>query len=380
SVVIGNHKAIGERANQQPSSALIGEGRACCSLDPACCRIAHVPLRLTAGRINHRRQELAGKMPATASRMLALPIAYGDYSVTLLSRVNEEKQTTDRYTLADLERWSEITREIDPPIRLGVFGDPVAHSLSPQMQNAALRAFEINMQYARFHIRANELRSALRFIHELDFVGINLTVPHKVVGLAQIDVADESASRCGAVNTLRLHGEKLIGANTDAEGFSRAVRSEFSIDLRDLRVMILGAGGGTGHAIAWQCALENCERLVLVNRTSAKTSAIVDRLRPFFAEPRVLGPVARLEAVGWDETAMRAQLADIDLIVNTTPLGINPSDPAPIPARLLLPHHIVFDCVYRPSKTALLRAADEAGARGANGLSMLLYQGALSFS
>ena len=184
-----------------------------------------------------------------------------------------EQSITDRYTLADLERWGEITRDVDPPIRLGVFGDPVAHSLSPQMQNAALRAFEINMQYARFHIRANELRSALRFIRELDFVGINLTVPHKIAGLTQIDVADESASRCGAVNTLRLHENKLIGSNTDAEGFSRAVRSEFSIDLRDLRVMILGAGGGTGHAIAWQCALENCERLVLVNRTPAKTSA-----------------------------------------------------------------------------------------------------------
>jgi len=291
-----------------------------------------------------------------------------------------EQSTTDRYTLADLERWSEIARDINPPIRLGVFGNPVAHSLSPQMQNAALRAFEIKMQYARFHIRVNELRSALRFVRELDFVGINLTVPNKIAGLTQLDVADESASRCGAVNTVCLRDKKLVGSNTDAAGFSRAVRSEFSMDLRDLRVMILGAGGGTGHAIAWQCALENCERLVLVNRTPAKASAIEERLRRFFAEARVLGPVARLEAVRWDETAIRAQLADIDLIVNATPLGMNPSDPAPLPARLLAPHHIVFDCVYRPSKTALLRAADEAGARGANGLSMLLHQGALSFS
>ena len=294
--------------------------------------------------------------------------------------MEEEDKTTDRYTLADLERWSDITRHADPPIRLGVFGDPVAHSLSPQMQNAALRAFEIHMQYARFHIRPNELRAALGFVRELDFVGINLTVPHKVVGLTQIDVADESASRCGSVNTVRLHDKKLIGSNTDAEGFSRAVRTEFSIDLRDLRVMILGAGGGTGHAIAWQCALQNCERLVLINRTATKTNALIDRLQPFFVEPRVLGPVARLQAVPWEETAVRAQLADVDLIVNATPLGMNPSDPAPIPARLLAPHHIVFDCVYRPAKTALLRAADEAGARGANGLSMLLHQGALSFS
>jgi shikimate dehydrogenase len=294
--------------------------------------------------------------------------------------VNEEQQTMDRYTLADLENWSEITRNVDPPIRLGLFGDPVAHSFSPQMQNAALRALEIKMQYGRFHIRVNELRSAVSVLRNLNFVGINLTVPHKIAGLTQIDVADESASRCGAVNTLRLHENKLIGSNTDAEGFSRGIRSEFSIDLRDLRVMILGAGGGTGHAIAWQCALENCERLVLVNRTPAKTSAIVEQLRPFFAGPRVLGPVARIESVPWNESALRAQLADVDLIVNATSLGMNPSDPAPIPARLLAPHHIVFDCVYRPTKTALLHAAHEAGARSANGLSMLLHQGALSFS
>src|SRR5262249_37799585 len=169
-------------------------------------------------------------------------------------------------------------------------------------------------------------------------------------------------------------------SNTDGEGFLRAIRSEFSMDLRDLRVMIIGAGGGTGRAIAWQCALENCERLVLVNRTLEKTNALVEQLKPFFSGPRVLGPSARIEGVAWDEPAMRMQLADIDLIVNATPLGMNPSDPAPVPARLLAPHHIVFDCVYASSKTGLIRAAEEAGARGANGLSMLLYQGALSFS
>jgi shikimate dehydrogenase len=291
-----------------------------------------------------------------------------------------KKSTTERYTLADLEKWQEATDDVDPPIRLGVFGDPVAHSLSPQMQNAALKECKIDMQYARFHIRANELRSALRFLRELDFIGINLTVPHKIAAFAQIDEADESASRAGAVNTIRLRDKRLIASNTDGEGFLRAIRTEFSVDVRDLRVMILGAGGGTGHAIAWQCALENCERLALVNRTLEKANALVERLRPFFAGPRVLGPVARLEAVPWDEAALRAQLADIDLIVNATPLGMNPSDLSPVPARLLAPHHMVFDAVYGSSKTSLLRAADEAGARGANGLLMLLHQGALAFS
>jgi shikimate dehydrogenase len=292
----------------------------------------------------------------------------------------KKKQTTERYTLADLESWRETAGAVDPPIRLAVFGDPVAHSLSPQMQNAALRACEIDMQYARFHIRANELRSALRFVRDLDFIGINLTVPHKIAALAQIDEPDESASRVGAVNTIRVRDKKLIGSNTDSEGFLRAVRNEFSVDVRDLRVMLIGAGGGTGHAIAWQCALENCERLVLVNRTYEKAQALAEHLRLYFAGPRVLGPAARLEAIAWDESALRMQLADIDLIVNATPLGMNPSDPSPIPARLLAPHHMIFDCVYGPSKTSFLRAADEAGARGTNGLSMLLHQGALSFS
>jgi shikimate dehydrogenase len=292
----------------------------------------------------------------------------------------KEQHTTERYTLADLENWSKVTQDVDPPIRLGVLGDPVAHSLSPQMQNAALRACKIDMQYARFHIRANELRSALRSLRALDFIGVNLTVPHKIAAFGQVDHAEESASRAGAVNTIRVRDRKLLGSNTDGEGFLRAIRTEFSVDVRDLRLLILGAGGGTGHAIAWQCALENCERLVLVNRTHEKAQALAARLRPFFAGPRVLGPAARLEATAWEEAALRAQLSDVDLIVNATPLGMSPSNPSPIPARLLAPHHMVFDCVYGPSKTSLLRAADEAGARGANGLSMLLHQGALSFS
>jgi shikimate dehydrogenase len=116
----------------------------------------------------------------------------------------KKKQMTERYTLADLENWQEATRDLNPTIRLGVFGDPVAHSLSPQMQNAALKHCKIDMQYARFHIRANELRSALRFLREVDFIGINLTVPHKIAAFDQIDEADETATRAGAVNTIRL--------------------------------------------------------------------------------------------------------------------------------------------------------------------------------
>ena len=194
-----------------------------------------------------------------------------------------------------------------------------------------------------------------------------------------MDEVDERAARAGAVNTVRVRDKKLIASNTDGEGFLRAIRSEFSVDLRDLRVVVIGAGGGSGRAIAMQCALENCERLVLVNRTFEKAKALADQLRPFFAGPRVLGPAARLEAVPWDEPSLRAQFAQVDLVVNATPLGMNPSDSTPIPARLLAPHLMVFDTVYGAQPTPLVRAAREAGARAANGLSMLLHQGALSF-
>ena len=291
----------------------------------------------------------------------------------------KRKRTTERYTLADLGNWREATREVKPPIRLGVFGDPVAHSLSPQMQNAALRVCKIDMQYARFHVRANELRSALHVLTELDFIGVNLTAPHKIAAFALVDEMDERAARTGAVNTIRVRDKKLIASNTDGEGFLRAIRSDFSVDLRDLRIVVIGAGGGSGRAIAMQCALENCERLVLVNRTFEKAKALADQLRPFFAGPRVLGPAARLEAVPWDEPSLRAQFAQVDLVVNATPLGMNPSDSTPIPARLLAPHLMVFDSVYGAQPTPLVRAAREAGARAANGLSMLLHQGALAF-
>ena len=290
----------------------------------------------------------------------------------------KRKRTTERYTLADLENWREATRDVDPSIRLGIFGDPIAHSLSPQMQNSALRACKINMQYARFHIRAPELRSALHLLSKLDFVGLNLTIPHKVAALNQLDDVDEGTRRIGAVNTIKIENGKLHGFDTDGRGFSRAIREEFSVDLRDMRVLVLGTGGA-GRAIAVQCAKENCERLVLANRTFDKAKKLADDLLDFFVGPKVFGPVPRLQAIPWEEPAVRFQIGHVDLIVNATPIGLNPADSSPIPARLLAPHLMIYDTVYSQGRTPFTAAAIEAGARAADGLSMLLHQGALAF-
>jgi shikimate dehydrogenase len=234
------------------------------------------------------------------------------------------------------------------------------------------------MQYARFEIAPAELKPALEVLRRKDFIGANLTVPHKVAALSFVDEVDETAREIGAINTIKVEEGKLRGFNTDAKGFSRAIREEFAIDLRDLRVLVLGAGGAA-RAIAWQCAKENCERLVIANRDPGKAAMLVEQLRPFFAGPRVLGPVARLQSVALDETGLRFQIANIDLVVNATPLGLNRNDPLPVPARLLAPHLMVYDTVYSSARTAFVNSALEAGSRAANGLSMLLHQGALAF-
>src|SRR3989440_10780792 len=288
----------------------------------------------------------------------------------------KKKRAADKkvYTFADLQNW----RDVDPPIRLGLFGDPVEHSLSPQMQNAALKQSKIDMQYARFRILSNELDEAFELIRKLNVVGVNLTIPHKIAALEFLDATEENVKRIGAVNVIKVESGKLRGFNTDGRGFSRAVREEFSVDLRDLRILVLGAGGAA-RAIARQCAKENCERLVIANGTFEKGQQLADSLRNFFEGPRVLGPVARLQAIPWEEAAFRFQVANVDLIVNATPVGLNRGDPSPIPSRLLAPHVMVYDTIYSDKRTPLVSAAIEAGARAANGLSMLLHQGALAF-
>ncbi len=284
------------------------------------------------------------------------------------------KRAKEIYTLVDLQKGADL----DPPIRLGVLGDPVAHSLSPQMQNAALKQCKIDKEYARFQISANELSEALQLIREHDFVGVNLTVPHKITALPFLDEVDDNAKRIGAANTIKIDNGKLRGFNTDGKGFSRAIREEFAVDLRDLRVMILGAGGAA-RAIALQCAKEHCERLVIANRAFDKAKALSEELREFFVGPKVLGPVPRLQAIPWEESALRFQIGNVDLVVNATAMGLNASDASPIPSRLLEPHLMIYDTVYAETRTAFLAAANEAGARAASGLSMLLHQGALAF-
>lgn len=283
------------------------------------------------------------------------------------------------YTLEDLRNWKASTAEEKVPIRLAVFGDPVAHSASPQLHNPALRHCGIDCQYTRIHVKEEELPEALKLAQANGFIGVNLTIPHKTAALKLVDEVSPDAVRLGAINTVAVSPDRLRGFNTDGPGIVRAIRSEFAVDLRDLRVMILGAGGGAGRAIAAQCALEQCERLVLVNRTMEKAHALVHELQPLFRSERLAGPSNRLLAVPWENKVLERELQQIDLVINASSVGMKRTDPPPLPNWLLQPHLLIYDTIYAQTRTSLLVEADQAGARGANGLSLLLHQGALAF-
>ena len=279
----------------------------------------------------------------------------------------------DVYTIEDLRDWRAVTADCDPPLRLAVIGDPVAHSVSPQMHNAALAALGIPARYTRLHIKPDELTEALGLLHKSGFIGINCTIPHKAGVLDAVDDADEHARRAGGVNTVVVgKNGKLRGFSTDGPGFSRAVQESFGIGLRHLRVLVLGAGGGAGRAIAMQCAEEQCPALTLLNRS-------LDKLEPLLEDIAKVCPFDRVSSGDLSDLFLKIGLANSDLIVNCTALGMKPGDKSPAPARHIEARHLLYDTIYVGHRTPLLTAGDTVGAKGANGLSMLLHQGALSF-
>ncbi len=277
------------------------------------------------------------------------------------------------YTLADLQAWDAVTADEPVPLRLAVLGDPVAHSASPQMHNAALAECGIAARYCRLQVRPEVFGEALRLLAGRGFIGVNCTIPHKAAALAAVDEADKNARRAGGVNTIVFGGDgRLRGFSTDGPGLARAVREQLGVELRDVRILVLGAGGGAGRAVAMQCATDGARGLTLLNRSPDKLQPLHDAIATFY--PRDL-----LALAPWEDTALARALDTSDLIVNCSALGMQPGDPSPVPSALLAPRHLLYDTIYTAARTPLMRAADTVGARSANGLSMLLHQGALAF-
>jgi len=256
------------------------------------------------------------------------------------------------------------------------------------MHNAAFTALGLDWCYLAYEVDPQNLRAAIQGAQAMNFSGLNLTVPHKLLALDMVDVLDESARTWGAVNTIRFEGQgtdavwrplaefdhghhdrpahvRSQGFNTDAEGISRSLIEDLGIQLAGTRVFLLGAGGA-GRAIALKLAAEGVAELFLQNRTASKAEEIAAEIRLRF--PGV--PVS----VGYPS-------GPVDLLINATSLGLKPSDALPLDVTRfpLRQTRKVYDAIYRPSITPLLQTAQSAGCQTANGLGMLLHQGAKAF-
>lgn len=261
----------------------------------------------------------------------------------------------------------------DPPAIYGIIGNPLAHSLSPVMQNTAFKALEVNAVYKLFPLAdQEELKLFMEDLKEEDnpIFGLNVTVPYKRDILAYLDSIDPLAEKIGAVNTLVIdHQRKIRGFNTDGPGFLSHL-TEIGFDPAGKRIAVLGAGGTTRAIISVLCLLpRGPERISLYNRTRGNADALVEEI----GKKINTGIVTVVD----EPEDLNIELAD--LLINTTNVGMDPSDPLMIDPGSLHKDMLVYDVVYNPAETKLLAKARLKGAQTANGLGMLFYQGVLAF-
>ena len=246
-----------------------------------------------------------------------------------------------------------------------VLGSPIRHSASPAMHNAAFAALGLNWRYLAFEVDPKNLRAAIEGARAMNFVGLNLTVPHKLLALDIVDELDASAKAWGAVNTIKFEDGRAIGFNTDADGLEISLRMDLAVELRGAKVLMLGAGGAA-HAAALKLAREKVAELFLVNRTASKAEEIAVEIKKQFSSVKV--------SVGYPK-------AEVDLILNATSLGLKLEDNSPLDEKQfsLKQTRAVYDMIYKPAETKLLVAAKAAGCKTANGIGMLVHQGANAF-
>jgi len=251
--------------------------------------------------------------------------------------------------------------------RLAVLGDPVEHSLSPLMQNAALEARQLPYWYDRLLVSPAELEMAFTCLRSLGFIGWNLTIPHKLAGYRLVDRLDSEAEALGAINTVVNRDGELIGFNTDGRGLQAALVDAFEVDPAKSSIALLGAGGGAGQASARFLAKLGPERLLLVNRTAEK----MDGLRHELA--------ASSDVSFWDFNQLGQVFLEADLIINASSLGLRET-PLEWDRGWLRPEHRLFDMVYRPQgATPVVAWGQRNGVPAADGRLMLLHQGAFAF-
>lgn len=283
-----------------------------------------------------------------------------------IESLNSKIENSEVLTLEDLKTWN---RE---GVSLAVLGHPIKHSVSPAMHNAALAdmaraqpAFAA-WKYFRFDVPPEQLAEALSRLHAAGFHGLNLTVPHKVLAVDLVTEIDPSAQAIGAVNTLRRTATGWRGFNTDGYGLAAALREELGVSLAGANVVLLGAGGAARGA-AVECLQQKCATLWIANRTRANLDALLTALRPL---------AGAIPLHGFDPAEPPAAILSGAVVINATSAGLKRGEPAPIALRRLPAGAKVYDMIYNPPQTSLLRDAAALGLPHANGLSMLVHQGA----
>jgi shikimate dehydrogenase len=237
------------------------------------------------------------------------------------------------------------------------------------MHNAAFNALGLNWRYVAFEVDPKNLRTAIEGARAMNFVGLNLTVPHKLLAVDMVDELDESSKIFGAVNTIKFEKAKgkvrAIGFTTDAEGIKISLREDLELKLRGASVLLLGAGGA-GRTAALKLAMEKVSELFLVNRTQGKAEELAREIKKRFPSVKI--------STSYPGTK-------VDLILNATSLGLRPGDALPLDLKRFSfsQTRTVYDMIYRPAETLLLAVARRAGCKTANGLGMLLHQGAKAF-
>jgi shikimate dehydrogenase len=251
-----------------------------------------------------------------------------------------------------------------------VLGSPICHSASPAMHTAAYAALGLNWRYLAFEVDPKNLRAAIEGAKAMGIAGFNLTVPHKLLAVEMMDELDESARMWGAVNTIKFEagsdGKTIaIGFNTDADAITHSIREDLKLELCGAKVLLLGAGGA-GRTAALKLASENVAELFLINRTRSKAEKIADEIKERFPDVNV---------------SVVFPKGHVDLVLNATSLGLKPEDASPLDEKQfsLKQAGAAYDMIYKPAETAFLHAARAAGCKTANGIGMLVHQGAKAF-
>lgn len=252
---------------------------------------------------------------------------------------------------------------------LAVFGDPVGHSLSPVMHNAAFQALGLNCIYIPCRVKAESLKDAVLGFKALNFKGANVTIPHKQEIIGELDEIFGDSLLSGSVNTIISRDGKLLGTSTDGIGLVNSLREDAGFEPAGKKVLILGAGG-SARAVIYRLIAEGVESITLANRTLENAMDLREELIDTVGFRLSVCELGQLGTLAWDS---------LDLVINATSVGLK-DQASLIPSQLLHRGLLVYDLVYRnDGDTTLIREAAKAGCRTLSGLSLLLYQGAESF-